>query len=215
MRGGAPRRGLEAVAVMHHGIDCIVGCEMMREGEAHADLGGQFRGIIAGTKQPDRRQPGVVGHGDDVVVGVSRRKFAGLPQDQLVQPLQEIVALAAVEATAERVSRRTVGAGGAAETKVDPAGKQRFQHLEALGHHQRRVIGQHHPAGADTEVLRHRRDLPDHHVGRRARDGGEVVMFGEPVAGIAEPIDVARQIDAVAQRRRRLGAGGDHGEVED
>ena len=29
-------------------------------------------------------------------------------------------------------------------------------------------------------------------------------MLGEPVADIAEPIDMARQIDAVAQRVRRV-----------
>ena len=41
------------------------------------------------------------------------------------------------------------------------------------------------------------------------------MMFGEPVADIAQPIHVARQIDAVAQRRGGLGARGDNGEVED
>ena len=40
-------------------------------------------------------------------------------------------------------------------------------------------------------------------------------MLGQPVADIAEPIDMARQIDAVAQRVGRAGAGGDDGEVED
>ena len=40
-------------------------------------------------------------------------------------------------------------------------------------------------------------------------------MLGEPVADIAEPIDMARQIDAVAQRRGGLCACGDDGEVED
>ena len=146
---------------------------------------------------------------------MARREIAGLPQDQFVQPLEEIVALAAVEPAAQRVGRGAVGARRAAEAEIDAAGKQRLQHLEALGHHQRRMVGQHHAAGADPDVLRHRRDLPDHHVGRGARDRGEVVMLGEPVADIAEPIDMARQVDAVAQRRGRLGAGGDDGEVED
>ena len=41
------------------------------------------------------------------------------------------------------------------------------------------------------------------------------MMFGQPVADIAQRIGVARQIDAVAQRRGRFGAGGDDGEVED
>ena len=40
-------------------------------------------------------------------------------------------------------------------------------------------------------------------------------MLGEPVADIAEPIDMARQIDAVAQGGCGFGASGDDGEVED
>src|SRR5437899_2766624 len=39
-------------------------------------------------------------------------------------------------------------------------------------------------------------------------------MLGEPVPDIAEPIDMARQIDAVAQRGCRFGACGDDGKVE-
>ncbi|MGY3462065.1 hypothetical protein ACVWW5_007515 [Bradyrhizobium sp. LM3.4] len=132
-----------------------------------------------------------------------------------MQPLEEIVAFAAIEPATQRIGRGAVGAGGAAEAEIDAAGKQRLQHLEALGHDQRRVVGQHHAAGADADVLRHRRDLPDHHVGRWARDGGEVVMLGEPIADIAEPVDMTRQIDAVAQRRGGLCACCDDGEVED
>jgi len=70
---------------------------------------------------------------------------------------------------------------------------------------QRRVIRQHHPAGADADVFRHGCDLADHEVGRRACDRSQVVMFGEPVAGKAEPIDMAGEIDAVAQRRGGFG----------
>jgi hypothetical protein len=44
---------------------------------------------------------------------------------------------------------------------------------------------------------------------------GEVVMFGQPIAGVAQRVGVARQIDAVAQRRGRFGARGDDRKVED
>ena len=40
-------------------------------------------------------------------------------------------------------------------------------------------------------------------------------MFGQPVADIAEAIGMARQIDAVAQRRGGFCACGDDREVED
>ena len=188
---------------------------MMREGKAHADLGGEFRAVVAGAEQPDRRQRRVVGHRHHIVVGMAGREIAGLPQRQFVQPLEEIVALAAIEPAAQRIGGGAIGARRAAKAEIDAAGKQRLQHLEALGDHQRRMVGQHHAAGADADALRHRRDLPDHEVGRGARDRSEIVMLGEPVADIAERIGMARQIDAVAQRRGRLGAGGDDGEVED
>ena len=187
----------------------------MREREAHADLGGEFGTVIAGAEQPDRRQRQVVRHRHHIVVGMAGREIAGLPQRQFMQPFEEIVALAAIEPAAQRVRGGAIGAGRAAEAEIDPAGKQRLQHLEALGHHQRRVVGQHHAAGADADVVRHRRDLPDHQVGRGARDRGQIVVLGKPVADIAEPIDMARQVDAVAQRRGRFGACGDDGEVED
>ena len=82
-----------------------------------------------------------------------------------MQPLEEIVALAAIEPAPQRIGRGAVGAGRAAEAEIDPAGKQRLQHLEALGHHQRRVVGQHHAAGTDPDVAGHRGDLPDHESG--------------------------------------------------
>ena len=188
---------------------------MMRERKAHADLRGEFRTIVAGAEQPDRRQRRIVGHRHHLVVGMAGRKIAGLPQRQFMQPLEKIVALAAVEPAAQRIRGGAVGAGRAAEPEIDPAGKQRLQHLEALGDHQRRMVRQHHAAGADADMLGHRGDLPDHDIGRGARHRREIVMLGEPIADIAEAIGMARQIDAVAQRRGRLGAGGDDGEVED
>jgi hypothetical protein len=112
------------------------------------------------------------------------RKPAGLPQDQFLQPFEEVVALATVEPAAQRMRGGAVGAGRAAEAEIDPAGKQRLQHLEALGHHQRRMVRQHHAAGTDPDVLGHRRDLPDHQIGCRARHRGEVVMFSQPVTDI-------------------------------
>ncbi len=188
---------------------------MVRERKAHADLGRKFRTVVAGAEQPDRRQRRIVGHRHHIVVGMAGRKIAGLPQRQFMQPLEKVVALAAIEPAAQRVRGGAVGARRAAEPEIDPAGKQRLQHLEALGHHQRRMVRQHHAAGADPDTAGHRGDLPDHEVGRGARHRGEVVMLGQPVADIAQRVGMARQIDAVAQRRGRPGAGGDDGEVED
>ena len=46
--------------------------------------------------------------------------------------------------------------------------------LEALRHHQRRVVRQHHAAGADADALGRGRDLADHDVGCGARDVGRL-----------------------------------------
>jgi len=70
-------------------------------------------------------------------------------------------------------------------------------------------------SGADADIFGHRGDLPDHQIGRRARDRSQIVMLGQPVADIAEPIDMARQVDAVAKGCSRFGTCGDDGEVED
>ncbi len=128
---------------------------MMRKRKTHPDLRGELGRIVAGAEQPDRRQRRIVRHRHHIVVRVAGREIAGLPQGQLMQPLQKIVALAAIEPAAQRVGRGAVGAGRAAKAEIDAAGKQRLQHLEALGDDQRRVVGQHHPAGADADVLGH------------------------------------------------------------
>ena len=48
------------------------------------------------------------------------------------------------------------------------------------------VVGQHHAAGADTNRLGAPCDVADQHGGRSARDPWHIVVFGEPVAAIAE-----------------------------
>ena len=90
------------------------------------------------------------------------RKAAALQQHELLEALQEIVAFARVLAPAERIGGDRVGAGRAAETEIDAARKQGFQHFESFGHHERRVVHQHDAAGAHADVRRRRCDLPDH-----------------------------------------------------
>jgi len=90
------------------------------------------------------------------------RKAAALQEHEFLEALEEIVALARVLAPAERVGGDRVGAGRPAETEIDAARKQRFQHFESLGHHERSVVHQHDAARAHTDARRRRRDLPDH-----------------------------------------------------
>src|SRR5215204_4869003 len=184
------------------------------EGEADADLRREPAAIVARPEQPDRRQRRVGGHRRDRPEGVALGE-ASIPEDQLLQALEEIVAAARLLQTSEREGGELVGAGRAPEAEVDPAREQRLERLEALGDDERRVVRQHHAAGADADALRRRRDLADHDLGRRVRDRWQVVVLGEPVAGVAERVGVAGEIEAVAQGRARRRARGHEGEVED
>ena len=65
------------------------------------------------------------------------RKGARFQQHQFVEAVEEIVLLADALPAPKRIGRRRVGAGRAAEAKIDAAGIERLQHLEPLGHHQR------------------------------------------------------------------------------
>ena len=78
-------------------------------------------------------------------------------------------------------------------------GNSGFQKFEALGHHERRVVWQHHAAGADTDALGHGCDLPDHNLRGTAGDRWKVMVFGNPEARKAEAIRVPREIEGVSQ----------------
>ena len=94
-----------------------------------------------------------------------RREAAALEQNELLESLQEIVALARLLSAAQRVGGDRVGAGRTAETEIDAAGKQSLQDFESFCHHERRMVHQHDAARADADVRGRRRDLPDHHFG--------------------------------------------------
>ena len=196
----APRRGPEAVAITRHRGGRVVAREMMSEREARADRRGKRGAVVARAEQPDRRQLHVGRHGAHLTKRMTGRKLAALPQHQFLKALEEVVFGPHVLARAQRQRRHRIGARRAPDAEVDPSRKQRFEHLEPLRHHQRGMVRQHDAARADPHARRHRSDLPDHEVGRRARDRRQVVMLGKPVTRIAEPVGKLRQIEAVAQR---------------
>jgi hypothetical protein len=92
---------------------------------------------------------------------------------------------------------------------------QRRERAELLGDDERRVVREHHAAGADADGARAGGHVGDHHRRRRARHAGHVVVLGEPVAAEAEPLGVAREVERVAERLGGVAAGADGGEVED
>ena len=60
-----------------------------------------------------------------------------------------------------------------------------------------------------------RRNLPDHDFGRGTGDVREIMVLGDPVALVAEPVGKPRQIERIAQRHRARRGGGDGRQVED
>ena len=94
-------------------------------------------------------------------------------------------------------------------------GKQRLQHPEPLGHHQRRVVRQHDAARADPDRAGRGRDLADHDLGGRARHRWAGRGARRASSAVAEAVDMAGERQGVVQRLRRGRAGADEGEVED
>ena len=75
-----------------------------------------------------------------------------------------------------------VAARGAADAEIDPAGIERLQHAELLGHFQRAVMAQHDPARADPDMAGLGRDPRHHDLGC--------------AAGTRSPVDLGRESDA-------------------
>jgi hypothetical protein len=92
---------------------------------------------------------------------------------------------------------------------------QSLQYSEGLGYLQRGVVGEHDPAGADPDPLGHVRDVPDHDLRRGAGDAGQVVVLGEPVTLVAEPVGEPSQVKRVAKRPGAVRARADRRDVED
>jgi hypothetical protein len=98
--------------------------------------------------------------------------------------------VSALGVAAKRADRQLVGAGRAAEAEIDPPGIERLERAELLGDHERRVVGQHDPAGADPD-----RRVPAAMWAITTAVAALaipicVVMLGEPEAVVAPALDV-------------------------
>ena len=154
----------------------------MREGKAGADHSGKLGAVAARAEQPDRRQRNILRHRVDFVERMAFGKLAVLEQQQFLEAFEEIVAAGILLAPPQHIRGHLIGAGRAPDAEIDAAGKQRLEHLEPFGHHQRRMVRQHDAARADADALGRGGDLADHDLGRRACDRGQVVMLRHPVA---------------------------------
>jgi hypothetical protein len=177
---------------------------------------GAHRGLARAADQPaGAALARVAGPAARTVLGVrAGRAVAGRTEiaQQLAEPPGEVVR---VRGPAQRVRGDPVGARGAADTEVDPAGVHRFQGAELLRDDQRAVVGQHHATGADPQPRGRAGDQPDQYRGRAARDVLDAVVLGDPEPVVPQRVDVAGQFDGLTERRRRRGAGEDGRDVED
>jgi hypothetical protein len=125
-----------------------VGREVRGERERQPQVRRQLRAVQAAAQQPDRH---LGAHAGDRAHGL-----AGLRITQVGLSSITSCGNASSSSLASRWRRRAriggaVGARGAAQAQVDASGVQRGQGAELLGHHQRRVVGQHHAARADAD----------------------------------------------------------------
>ena len=185
--------------------------EVRRERERQAEVGRELRAVKARPQEPDRHLGALTRDGAHDLALLLGREVGG----QFQHVLGETVFVRRRQVTAQRAHRRTIGAGRAAQPQVDAAGEQRRQRAELLRDRQRCVVGQHDPARADPDRRGRRRDLADQHRGGGGRDAFHVVMFGDPVARVAQPLGVLRERDAVVERLGGGAALDDGGEVED
>ena len=180
-------------------------CERERQPERR----GKLRAEQARPEQPDRHFQAGARHGANQL---PRRRIAEV-RLQLDHVVREAVGVD-IGAPPERTRRVRIGARRAAEPEVDPAGEQRFERPELLGDDERRMIRQHHAAGADADRRRPRGDVADDDGRRGAGDSRHVVVLGEPIAREAPSLGVAREIERVAKGIGGRCAGDDRREVE-
>ncbi len=174
-----------------------------------AEQGREARSVRARAEDPERHletRPG--NRADRLILGGRAEE-----QLQVLHVVRESVG--AQRVAAERPGRELIGAGSPTKPEVDAAGVERLERPELLRDHERRVVRQHDPARPDPDRRRARREIPGDDSGRGARDRLHVVVLGDPVALVAEPLGVSREIEAVAQRVAGGRSARDRSEVED
>jgi hypothetical protein len=165
------------------------------------------------VQQPDLGHAGAGGHRAHGGEAVLRRQIVAQESDQvphLVRKARDLVLGPRIRcgdasrrsgASAERERGAAVAARRAAQPEVDASRMERLQQPELLRHFQRAVVGEHHTARADADPARPIRDLGDQDLRRRPGQSRGRVMFGQPVAVIAEPVgslgDVERLPDCL------------------
>ncbi len=171
---------------------------MVGEGEREPEDGGGLGAVVARAEQPDLGFE-VLARDRRYAPGRVLLAEAALEEpDHLLELTGEVLGAERVGGAPQGGGGHRVGAGGATDAEIDPPRVERLEHPELLGDDQRRVVGEHDPAGADPDLLGRVGERHHQHRRRGAGDAGHVVMLGDPVAAVAEPLDVLGELDRVA-----------------
>src|SRR5579864_1043516 len=180
----------------HERVRREVGSKRIRQTE----LGGKLRAKETGAEYPDW----------DIETGAGNclHRLARLQRTEkrlkLAHVIRETIGAAGI--TAKRTQRALVSAGSAAKAKIDAPGIERFERAKLLSDYDRRMIGQHDSAGANTDGAGASGNISDDDRRCGAGDANHVVVLGQPEAAIAPTFGVLGQIEGVMQGIGRRGS---------
>ncbi|HJN93964.1 MAG TPA: hypothetical protein QGF05_14740 [Dehalococcoidia bacterium] len=120
--------------------------------------------------------------------GMRFGKIVGEESVDVGELLREMFEAEGTGAVGKGTGSATIGAGGAADAKVDATGVEGVDEGEGFGHFEGRVVRQHDAAGADADALGASGDLGDQDLGGGAGEGSGVVVLGQPIAGVTESV---------------------------
>ena len=204
----------EALSIRAHRLVGRLRAEVRGEREPDAELARELRAVVARAEKPDRREAHVVGHAADRLERMIGRKLPVIEGHELAQLLPEIVGDEGLLRASERERGQLIRPRRATDPEVDPSGMERLEQAKYFAHLERRVVGQHHAARAETDTRGHRRDVRDHDLGRRGGDPGHVVVLGVPQTREPRPVERSRELARRAQRRGARTAGAEGNEIE-
>ena len=189
--------------------------EVVRERERQAEHARHLRAVAARAEQP---QVGTLSRAGTAVMRLKGWSAGNVPSKkamQLAQLLGKVVGgdRGRVRRSAAAVSWSVPGARPMPRS-MRP-GMQRLEHAELLGDASGAWLGSITPPEPTRIVDVAAAMCADQHRGRRAGDARHVVVLGDPVAVVAQPLDVAREVNGVAQGNARRLAARDRREIKD
>jgi hypothetical protein len=134
---------------------------------------------------------------------------------QLLELVTKVVRRHLTTIALQRQRGQRVGPGGSSQREIDAPREQPAQEAEAFGDLQRTVVRQHHATAADSKAAGQRCDRTDQRLRARSREHRATVVFGDPVAVVAERLSQARKVDGVRERVGTARSGGDRRLVQD